>query len=294
MPLQLPTNIGPGDIKPHPDAISKKRIQWFLYVNPKSIKKINQEPNGPHIKVLSQEGKIKLLVSEYLKQALDQIQRGRTSRDTRNSNQLLGRTQEIYSTPMDEVFLRALKNSLEGTKSKETPWGPMYQSALIITKSKKKGNMFAKNPAAPWDFYDQDAMDPILENEGENIAYEVTWQNTDYTHDSKIFPSEAEARKSFEFLKIGDIISAKLKKLTATDNSFLDTGIDHWTNPEPEYRKFLNTPMSNQEVAAFQNFLAQRRKKRKEYFGPSQFMESLRGLVEEVLQEKKNEIAASK
>jgi len=170
MPLQLPTNIGPGDMKPHPEAGGKKRIQWFLYVSPDLIKKINQETNGPHIKMLSQDGKIKLLVSEYLKQALDQRQRGRTSRDTEiYKNKLLKRAQEIYSGTMDKVFLGALKNSLEGTKSKETPWGSMYQSGLIITKSKKKGNMFAKNPAAPWHIYDQDAMDPILEKEYEDM-----------------------------------------------------------------------------------------------------------------------------
>lgn len=292
MPLQLPTNIGPGDMKPNPDA--KKRIQWFLYVNPESIKKINQEPNGPHIKMLSQDGKIKLLISEYLKQALDQRQRGRTSRDTEiYKNKLLKRAQEIYDTPMDKVFLGALKNSLEGTKSKETPWGPMYQSGLIITKSKKKGNMFAKNPSAPWHIYDQDAMDPILENEGGDVAYEVVWQDTNYNHDSKIFPSEPEARKTFESLKQGGVIKVKLNKLIATDNSFLDNGLDHWTNPSPEYKKFLNSPMSDQDVKLFMDFLAQKKKKRKQYFGPSQFMESLKGLVEEVLQEKKNEIAAS-
>ena len=164
MPLQLPVNIKPGSMTPNPDA--KKRIKWFIHVSPELSKKLNQEPNGPHIKMMSQGGKIVLLVSEYLKQALEDRQRGRTSRDTEiYKNKLLKRSQEIYSSPNDNLFIASLKKSLEGTKPKETPFGTMYQSGLIITKSKKNGNMWAQNPSAPWHLYDKDALDPILENE---------------------------------------------------------------------------------------------------------------------------------
>lgn len=164
MPLQLPVNIKPGGMQPSPDAQSKKRIKWFIHVNPELSKKLNQEPNGPHIKMISQGGKIVLLISEYLKQALEGRQRGRTSRDTEiYKNKLLKRSQEIYSSPNDNLFIASLKKSLEGTKPKETPFGTMYQSGLVITKSKKSGKMWAQNPAAPWHVYDKDALDPILE-----------------------------------------------------------------------------------------------------------------------------------
>lgn len=162
MPLQLPTNIVPGKMAPNPDA--KKKIKWFLYVDPDFIKKINNETNGPHIKMLSQGGKIVLLISPYLEQALLQRQRGRTSRDTEiYKNKLLKRAQELANTPSLNLFLASLKKSLEGAKSKETPWGTMLQSGLIITKSKKNGNMWARNPSAPWHIYDEDSLDPILE-----------------------------------------------------------------------------------------------------------------------------------
>jgi len=98
------------------------------------IKELNDSTNGPHLKIVTNEETQQkvIMVSALLKIALEQSQRGRTSRDTEMyKNQLLKKFDEIFEG--FSMFKVVLKKSLDGTKSRETPWGTFFTSRLIVS-----------------------------------------------------------------------------------------------------------------------------------------------------------------
>lgn len=111
------------------------------------IQKLNNESNGPHIRVITNkenDEKI-LLISPYLKIALEESHRGRTSRDTLlYQNRLLKKFNEIFEGY--SMFKVILKKSLENTKMRQTPFGEYFTSKLIILDSTKEKLIIA-NPS---------------------------------------------------------------------------------------------------------------------------------------------------
>lgn len=110
---------------------------------------LNQESNGPHIKLIGnrETGEKFLLVSTFLKIALDESQRGRTSRDTlMYQNKLLKRFNEIFED--SSMFKVVLKQSLQGQKIRKTPFGDMFTSKLIVLPSDGESDVIkVKNPS---------------------------------------------------------------------------------------------------------------------------------------------------
>lgn len=114
----------------------RRYIPTTLDIPRNLINKLNDTTDGPHIKVITnEETKQKvIIVSSFLKIALEQSQRGRTSRDTEiYKNKLLKRFNEIFEG--HSMFKVVLKKSLEDTKSRETPWGTFFTSRLSVPSS---------------------------------------------------------------------------------------------------------------------------------------------------------------
>jgi hypothetical protein len=119
-----------------PRKKSRRYIPPTLEVPKNLIKTLNNTSNGPHLKIINNEetGEKVIIISALLKIALEQSQRGRTSRDTElNKNRLLKRFDEIFEG--FSMFKVTLKKSLENTKSRETPWGTFFTSRLIVSSS---------------------------------------------------------------------------------------------------------------------------------------------------------------
>lgn len=97
-----------------------------------SIQKLNSEKGGPHIKRTKKGDEIILLISTYLRIALEESKRGRTTRQGEiEKNQLLKRFDEIFSKV--PLFKGALKKSVQGVKQMDTPFGAFIPSSLEIS-----------------------------------------------------------------------------------------------------------------------------------------------------------------
>lgn len=109
----------------------RRYIPDFINVPLSSIKKLNSEKEGPHIKRTRKGDEIILLISPYLRIALEESKRGRTTRQGEiDKNQLLKRFDEIFK---DSFFKGALKKSVQGAKQMDTPFGPFIPSNLKIS-----------------------------------------------------------------------------------------------------------------------------------------------------------------
>jgi hypothetical protein len=109
----------------------RRYIPDFINVPLSSIKKLNSEKGGPHIKRTRKGDEIILLISSYLRIALEESKRGRTTRQGEiDKNQLLKRFDEIFK---DSFFKGALKKSVQGAKQMDTPFGPFIPSNLKIS-----------------------------------------------------------------------------------------------------------------------------------------------------------------
>lgn len=110
----------------------RRYIPDFIDVPLSNIQKLNNEPNGPHIKRTKRGNEIILLVSPYLRIALEESKRGRTTRQNEiDKNALLKRFDEIFSK--SPIFKGALKKSIQGVKQIDTPFGPFTPSNLFIS-----------------------------------------------------------------------------------------------------------------------------------------------------------------
>ena len=125
----------------------RRYIPKTFDVNLNKIQSLNQFPEGPHIKLMSTpDGSVVIGVSSFLKIALEESQRGRTSRDTEiRKRPLLKRFQEIFAD--DSQFRGALKQSLDGAKQQSTPFGELFISKLKATINKDKGILSIDNPS---------------------------------------------------------------------------------------------------------------------------------------------------
>jgi len=125
----------------------RRYIPKTFDVNLNKIQSLNQFPEGPHIKLMSTpDGSVVIGVSPFLKIALEESQRGRTSRDTEiRKRPLLKRFQEIFAD--DSQFRGALKQSLDGAKQQSTPFGELFISKLKATINKDKGILSIDNPS---------------------------------------------------------------------------------------------------------------------------------------------------
>jgi len=166
LPVQLTTNISTQQkANTNMDADGdnpNRKIPRYIYIDKSAIPKLNEYKGGPHLKLISQDGKnYKLLVSEMLAIALTQVRRGRAP----VTNNLLKRFMELFP---QSVFRGNLKNSLVDSsgntiQAQETPFGKMITSTLQIAKSKKSGEFFAKFPMNPIGGGDKIGVDPIFE-----------------------------------------------------------------------------------------------------------------------------------
>lgn len=117
------------------------------------IKSVNEEPNGPHIKLIGNpQGEKFLLISSYLKLALEESKRGRTSRDSlMQQNKLLKRFNELIEKypPNVRMFKGMLKKSLENQRLRDTPFGKFFVSELIVDTQTEKDAPYIriKNPS---------------------------------------------------------------------------------------------------------------------------------------------------
>ena len=125
----------------------RRYIPKTFDVNLNKIQSLNQLSEGPHIKLMSKpDGSVVIGVSPFLKIALEESQRGRTSRDTEiRKRPLLKRFQEIFAE--DSQFKGALKQSLDGAKQQSTPFGELFISKLKANIDKDKGILSIDNPS---------------------------------------------------------------------------------------------------------------------------------------------------
>lgn len=125
----------------------RRYIPQTFDVNLSKIQNLNQAPEGPHIKLMSKpDGSVVIGVSPFLKIALEESQRGRTSRDTEiRKRPLLKKFQEIFAD--DSQFKGALKQSLDGAKQQSTPFGELFISKLKATINRDKGILSVDNPS---------------------------------------------------------------------------------------------------------------------------------------------------
>ena len=65
-----------------PGQKGKRFIPNIIKVSKKEINTLNDDRNGPHVRFIKQGKDSIMLISALLKVALDQSQRGRTSRET--------------------------------------------------------------------------------------------------------------------------------------------------------------------------------------------------------------------
>jgi len=150
------------------------------------IKSVNEEPNGPHIKLIGNpQGEKFLLISSYLKLALEESKRGRTSRDSlMQQNKLLKRFNELIEKypPNVRMFKGILKKSLENQRLRDTPFGKFFVSELIVDTQTEKDSPYVriKNPSqtgmaggleAPGMFENK----KISENNSETIYGKITF-----------------------------------------------------------------------------------------------------------------------
>lgn len=107
------------------------------------VKELNKVTNGPHIRVFRKGEKTLLGISTHLHIAMQEMQRGRTSRSGEEAKRpLLKRFQELFSdTPM---FRGALKKSTENQRSQSTPFGDLFISDLEVEID--GGVISVKNP----------------------------------------------------------------------------------------------------------------------------------------------------
>ena len=125
----------------------RRYIPKTFDVNLNKIQSLNQLSEGPHIKLMSKpDGSVVIGISPFLKIALEESQRGRTSRDTEiRKRPLLKRFQEIFAE--DSQFKGALKQSLDGAKQQSTPFGELFISKLKANINKDKGILSIDNPS---------------------------------------------------------------------------------------------------------------------------------------------------
>lgn len=112
-----------------------------------NIEKLNNEKGGPHIKRITKGNEIILLISTYLRIALEESKRGRTTRQGEiDKNQLLKRFDEIFSK--SPLFKGALKKSIQGSKQLNTSSGIFVPSNLEISTEDQKDPkiLIIKNP----------------------------------------------------------------------------------------------------------------------------------------------------
>lgn len=125
----------------------RRYIPQFINVPLKNIQRLNSEKGGPHIKRTKKGDEIVLLISPYLRIALEESKRGRTTRQGEmEKSQLLKRFDEIFKDPL---FKGSLKKSLQGAKQMDTPFGPFIPSNLKISAEDQKDPdiLIIKNPS---------------------------------------------------------------------------------------------------------------------------------------------------
>jgi hypothetical protein len=114
-----------------PGQKGKRFIPDIIKVSKEEVNKLNDDRNSPHIRFIKQGEDSIMLISALLKVALDQSQRGRTSRETlMDQAPLLRKFNEIFEG--NSMFKVILKQSLTGSKIRSTPSGEFYASKLYV------------------------------------------------------------------------------------------------------------------------------------------------------------------
>ena len=120
----------------------------------------------------------------------------------------------------------------------------------------------------------------------EDVIYELVWLNADKSYDSKFVVLKDEAYDEFQKLQRDDIIKVRLNTLINRGSSFSELEWDSWYNPD--FKSYLNRPMSDEEANNYMNFLKQRKMKRQQYFGKDSLAE-IKNLIKEIIKEVINE-----